>query len=410
MNKRKLYFVALFTVFMLFGVGCSKKNTSQESVELLFWHTFGEGAEIESFNEVVTDFEIAYPDIKINSVRMPFDGLQQQIITAVAGGVAPDVMRMDPTWIGKMASMGALISLDDLVDFNTVKNNALAGPLSSSLLNGKYYGLPLGTNTTVAIWNMDLLESLNISTPPSTIEEVEKLAELYNDPKDEKYFFTIAGTHTWAMLPWFWSLGGKLTDPEFRRSSGYLDSQASIQALNKIASWYQNGIISPAIIGEQPDAWAASTSGNLPLVSDGPWFFTSVETSFKKQATILPEGDGGSVSVVGGEGVVMLEGTKYKEESWVFMQYLMSDEAQLKMAKAGVIPATQTALSLMNTDENEFLGAFIEQLETAQSRIPSENYIEIDNLLGQVFERVIRGDSTAEELLPEVAKTIDTLL
>ncbi|MFA7109423.1 MAG: extracellular solute-binding protein [Sphaerochaetaceae bacterium] len=402
--------VVLLVVSTVYSNGVEEKTAENKPVEILFWHTFSEGKEIETFTQIKKDFEKENPEIKVNSVRMPFDGLQQQVITAVAGDAAPDVMRMDPTWIGKMASMGALVELDRMEGFDDYKKNAVPGPLSSASLEGHYYGLPLGTNTTVAIWNMDLLKAAGITEVPSTIDKLEEMAKKYSNPAEEKYFFTIAGTYTWAMLPWFWSLGGNLTNPEFTQATGYLDSPESIKALSRIASWYKEGLISPAIIGEQPDAWSASTGGKLPLIVDGPWFFSSVTTDFEKKVTMIPSGDGGSVSIVGGEDVVMLEGSKHPEESWKFIQYLLSDNVQLKMANAGFIPTTETALSKLDTSSSPFLGAFVKQLGSTKVRIPSKNYTEIDNLLAMIFEKVIRGKTTADVALKDAAAQVDALL
>ena len=75
-------------------------------------------------------------------------------------------------------------------------------------------------------------------------------------------------------------------------------------ALDTIASWYKDGVISPAIIGEQPDAWGGMSAGNYAMISEGPWFFSSNTTTFATQATAMPTGTAGGISVVGGEDIV----------------------------------------------------------------------------------------------------------
>ncbi len=410
----KKFFIVLSVCGLIlssvYAAGQKENDNSSDAVKLLFWHTFGDGKESASFEKVIELFESENPNITIDSVRMPFDGLQQQVIAAVAGGVAPDVMRMDPTWVGKIASMGGIIALDKLDGFNACKKNALEGPMNTTYLKGNYYGLPLGTNTTVAIWNIDLLKKIGISEIPSTMDELVQVAKNYSNIKEEQYFFTIAGTYTWAMLPWFWSLGGNVTNSDYTKATGYLDSEDSINALEEIANWYQEGIISPAIVGEQPDSWSASTGGTLPMVVDGPWFFTSVDLPFDAKATMIPSGKGGSVSIVGGEDIVMLEGTKHKESAWKFMQFLVSDEAQLLMANAGIIPTTKSAIDKMQIDDSSYLNAFLKQLNSTQVRVPSENYPEIDTYLTTVFEKVVRGEQSSKEALTEAAKKIDELL
>ncbi|MFA7109307.1 MAG: extracellular solute-binding protein [Sphaerochaetaceae bacterium] len=411
MKKLLIVFVVFLMVCStIFANGVSEETTKDQRVEILFWHTFSEGAELDNFNEVVKQFEVENPMIKVNSVRMPYEGLQQQVITAVAGGSAPDVMRMDIIWMGKMASMGALASLDEMEEFDKYKENALPVPLSTNFIKDHYYGLPLGTNTTLAIWNKDLLKENNITYIPKTIDELEKVAKEYSNPEEEKYFFTIGGTYCWTMLPWIWSLGGDISSPDFTRATGYLDSPQTIAALKRIASWYQAGLISPAIIGGQPDAWTAASSGLLPLTIEGPWFITKVDTPFEREVSLIPSGKGGSKSIVGGEDLVLFKDSKHPKEAWKFVQYLLSDKAQLKMAEAGMIPTTKTAIEKLDTSETPFLDTFIKQLESTKIRIPSKNFTEIDNYLIVVFEKIIRGELSAEDALTEAAIKVDELL
>ncbi len=389
------------------------EDTAQEPAEeetIVFWHTYSEGEEAIFLDEIVPAFEAANPGITIESIRMPVDGLQQQVITAASGDATPDVMRMDITWVSQLGQMGALEAISSYEGFDAIKENTLSAPMETNYNGGEYYGLPLNTNTTTAVWNMDFLNECGLSEPPSTIDELVALAKQYNDPANEKWVFTIAGTYTWATLPYFWTLGGEITNDDYSVAKGYLNSEASVNALDTIASWYQDGIISPAIIGEQPDAWGGMTGGNYAMISEGPWFFSSNETTFESETTVMPAGDGGSVSIVGGEDLVMFAGSTHKEAAWKFMQYMLSDEAQLAMTHAGMIPVMQSAMDKVDTSDTPYLAAYLDQLETAKPRTPSANWSQIDTILAQAFERVIRGETTAQDALDAAAAEVDALL
>ena len=381
-----------------------------EPETIVFWHTYSEGEEQIFLNEIVPAFEAANPGIKVDAVRMPVDGLQQQVITAASGNAAPDVMRMDITWVSQLGKLGALEPLSAYDGFSAIKDNALSAPMETNYSAGDYYGLPLNTNTTAAVWNMDFLKACGLTEPPKTLDELVALAKQYNDPANEKWVFTIAGTYTWAMLPYFWSLGGNLTSDDYSVATGYLNSDASVAALDTIASWYKDGVISPAIIGEQPDAWGGMSAGNYAMISEGPWFFSSNTTTFATQATAMPTGVAGGISVVGGEDIVMFAGSAHKTAAWKFMQYMLSDEAQLAMTKAGMIPVVKSAMDKVDTSASPYLAAYLEQLKTAKPRTPSANWGQIDTILGKAFETVIRGESSAKDALDAAAAQIDPLL
>lgn len=333
-----------------------------------------------------------------------------RVITAASGDAAPDVMRMDLTWVAQFAKLGALQSVSGLDGFDGIKRNALSAPMETGYYGGEYYGLPLNTNTTTAVWNMDLLKEFGAAEPPATIDELVALAREHNDPANEKWVFTIAGTYSWAMLPYFWTLGGSITNDDYSAATGYLNGADSVAALDTIASWYKDGVISPAIIGEQPDAWGGMTGGSYAMISEGPWFFSSNDTGFETATTSMPAGKGGSVSIVGGEDLVMFRSSKNQEAAWKFMQYMMSDEAQLAMTGAGLIPTMKSAADKMDTSKTPYLKGYLTQLETARARTPSSNWSQIDTILGTAFEQAIRGEMTAQEALDAAAAQIDPLL
>jgi multiple sugar transport system substrate-binding protein len=89
---------------MILTLACS----ALAETEITFWHTYSEGEEKTFLEQVLPAFEAAYPEIKVNPIRMPYEGLNQQIITAVAGETAPDLVRMDITWVAQFAKLGAL--------------------------------------------------------------------------------------------------------------------------------------------------------------------------------------------------------------------------------------------------------------------------------------------------------------
>src|SRR5207244_3188677 len=78
--------------------------------------------------------------------------------TGIAGGQLPDVLRADIIWVPEFADLGALVAFDESFssDFNALKAQVFAGPLSTNVWKGKSYGLPLDTNTRVLMWNKEV--------------------------------------------------------------------------------------------------------------------------------------------------------------------------------------------------------------------------------------------------------------
>ncbi|WP_256759932.1 extracellular solute-binding protein [Cohnella sp. WQ 127256] len=395
----------------------SKSSTEPEpepakQVTIEFWHAYGEGEEKVLLDEVIPSFTEKYPNIKINPTRMPTENLKQQVITAVVGGVAPDVMRMDLIWVAEFADQKALLPLDKMFEFDTIKAELFPGPMQTNYYDGQYYGVPLDTNTKVNIYNKAEMNALGTTEPPRTIDEFVELAR--KAKAAEKTLITIGGTNNWDMLPWFWTLGGRITDDTFQNAEGFFNSEASVKAMETVLSWYDEGLISPPILGGEPGTWEGLEQGKYVSINDGPWFF-GIKGEAVKDVMIpakMPYGpDGESHSIVGGQDMVMFAGAKNPDEAWTFTQFMLSEEIQTLMAvKAGVMPTNMKSAKSEQLQGVYYLPAYVAELETAFARTPSAQWGQIEVLIGDAFEKIIRKASPVKEALDQAAKEIDVLL
>ncbi|MFZ5817398.1 MAG: extracellular solute-binding protein [Bacillota bacterium] len=384
-----------------------------EKVTITFWHTYSaDGSENKTMNEVVIPaFQKKYPHITVKAVIQPYDGLHDSLVTAAAGGTTPDVMRMDIIWTPEFAKLGALEMLETYPGFNELKAKVFPGPLATNIYKGKYYGLPLDTNTQVFVYNPEFLSAAGLSAPPKTWDEFKKYLSAFKGQQD-KFGYAPGGTGPWAMLPLFWSLGGNVTNEDYTKASGYLNSADSVAALEELNRLLQEGLFATTLIGGQPGTWDGYKGGNYGALLEGPWFFAILgnELKGKMVGAPVPAGKGGSISVVGGENIVMFKSAKHKEAAWQFIQFLLSDEAQVAMARTGQMPVTHSASANPVMKEAGYYDAYVEQLKTAKPRTPVPAWNKIDKILNDAFESVFRSKATAKEALDKAAKEIDALL
>lgn len=380
---------------------------SDTPIEITFWHTYStDSAENTQLTEtVIPEFEKECPGVTVDSVVMPYDGLHDQLIAAVSGGGLPDVMRMDIIWTPEFADLGVLAPVDDLDGFSDIAATVLPGPLSTNELDGQHYGLPLDTNTQVFVYNDTLID-----TPPTTFDELTDLATTLKG--QGVYGLALGGNGPWNVLPWFWSAGGTVTDDAYTTATGYLDSKDSIAALQWLVDFQNAGLLGPSSTGGSPDSWGGLTAGQYAALSDGPWLVAALNGDMDGvlQASPLPEGPGGSISVVGGENLVMFASSEKQAASWAFEKFLLGDFAQSAMAEVGQIPVTQAGLSSDAITSVPYLAAYVEQLQTAQARTPVPTWPQIDQVLTDAFGAALRGTKTAEQALTEAAAQVDALL
>lgn len=409
MMKKRITAVLLSAMLMAMSVNCVNAEGTQE--EILFWHSYSEGEEKIFKEQVLEPFEEMHPEIKVNAVRMPYEGMDEQFVTAVSGDAAPDVMRMDLTWVPQMSKLGALEKLDTYEGFEELKAGVLENTMSTNLYDGSYYGMPLNSNTTVAVFNKTLLAEYGFDTVPETMDEWLEATDK-TDPQNEKWLFAVqGGDYSWTLLPFLWTLGGTLTDETFSTATGYLNSSETVAALECICSWYSEGIIGPAVVGEEPDGWGGMEGNNYGMIVEGPWYYNSSSDTIEKTIpALIPSVEGRSISILGGESLVMTSTGTHKDAAWTFIQFMMGEESQLAMAEAGMIPTTEAALAKVDTTDSPYVAVYMEQLQSANPRTPSAQWPSIKEVLNETFEMVLRGTMTAQDALDAAAIQIDELL
>jgi multiple sugar transport system substrate-binding protein len=382
-------------------------------VTITFWHAYNP-VETKTLNEkVIPAFEEKFPDIKVEAQAVPYDEFRKKLLISIAGGTAPDVIRSDIIWVPELAEMGALVALDELMpDFDEYKGKVFPGPLSTNHWKGHYYGLPLDTNTRVLMWNKEMYEAAGIEAPPKTIDEFLVACEKIKALGKDKYCFADGGTYGWAVLPWIWSFGGDITDPEITKATGYINGSQTVAAYEFLKTLLDKGYLHPGILGPGVDTAGGYAKDEIANLLEGPWMPAIFAAQFPQKEihwALMPAGKGGSISVVGGEDIVIFQQSQHKEAALEFVRFMLSPETQLTMATVGQVPV-RTDVVEQATKEQPYFAIFFEQLKTAKARLPHPNWPKIEDLLTSTGQAILRAEKSAKEALDELAPKVDSLL
>jgi multiple sugar transport system substrate-binding protein len=363
--------------------------------------------------QIIPAFNALFPNVKIDAQQIPDTDMRQKLLTAAAGGETPDVARLDIVQTPEFANLGALAAIDDLIpDFATYSQAFYPGPLATNLFQDKHYGLPLDTNTRVVFYNTALFEEAGIAAAPATFDDfsaaVDKIMAL---GKDGVAAFSEGGTGSWNLLPWLWSNGGGITNADYTQATGVLNGEATVGAVNMLKVWLDSGAMSQTILGGGLATSQEIAEGKVAMIVDGPWMpaiFAAQYPDFKYELATFPAGPGGSISVVGGENIVLFEASKAKDAALAFMQFVATPQPQLAMATTGQMPVL-TELTT-STDVPDFFPPFLTQLQTAQPRTPSPAWTKIDEAVTNATLQALTGEVDAQSALDDAAATIDELL
>lgn len=388
---------------------------AEETVTINFWHHYSaQSAENETLmNVLIPAFEAENPGIKVNAVSHEWAELHDKVLVSANSNALPDVARCDIAWLPEFQKMGILVALDEeMADFADVSGQLLDSAMSTAVIGGHYYALALNTNSKIVFYNTAMLEAADVKVPTTMDEWVEAIKKLSGENANGQQVWgwnepALAG---WNICPFIWSFGGSLTNEDQTAATGYINSPATVKAIETFAELVKAGGITGFNAGDIPMTDGFGT-GRYAMMLEGPWKSAELAGAYPDVAygtAPIPAGEGGSISVLGGEDIAMFNSAN-KEAAWKFMQFMTSEYAETEMAKCGQIPVNKAALEGETVKAADY-APFIEAIQTAKARPTVAAWSEMDNDLQVAMNAVVTGEKTAQEAMDELAAAWDLLL
>ena len=229
MAKHLLFFFVVLTIPMLAFAGGAQEKQAAGPVTLTLWFPAGEITSdtlpFRSGTDPFAEFE-AQNNCKINLVPVDYDTMRQKILTALAGGKAPDLGFVDDSWIGVYISDGSIVQIPDADAKAWLSAVSLEIVALSDTGGGKMYGYPSwGIDAYALTWNKDVFQAVGLdpNTPPKYWQDFrddsKKTAIANPDGTMKRVGYAIRhlGEPAGIVDKWDWLIegaGGKLnTDP-----------------------------------------------------------------------------------------------------------------------------------------------------------------------------------------------------
>lgn len=388
----------------------SLKNNDNQRQELIVWHTYSEEETRVFENELIPIFEKANPEIDIRPVRQSYSAqLKSALISRASSKKPPDIVRMDIAWIPKFIKLDLLHPLNQFERINDLNESIQEESRLAVIKNDSYYGLPLNTNTKVAIYNRELLNQAGYDTPPQTMDEIIKIATKFN------YSIGMYGLAPWESLPYFYSFGGEFFDPTYSQTEGYLNSRESVDAFRKIIHLFKNETLNPNLLNGNSQTWQGVLNGTFFMIDEGPWFYSVNSEEERKKIEKLTVSapfpvTNGRGSIIGGESLVMMKGVRDPNSAWKFMKWMAEKEAQQLMTKTGLIPANKNVDFTKIYEEYPYYQPYMEGIKNSFIRPPIAEWDRIENIYTHYFKLILAGNIEVETGLNKAANEIDQIM
>lgn len=388
---------------------------AEDTVTINFWHHYSaQSAENETLmNVLIPAFEAENPGIKVNAVSHEWAELHDKVLVSAQSNSLPDVARCDIAWLPEFQKMGILTALDEAMpDYAEVSGQLLDSAMSTAMVGGHPYALALNTNSKIVFYNTAMLEAAGVAVPATMDEWVLAIGKLSGENANGQQVWgwnepALAG---WNICPFIWSFGGALTNEDQTVASGYINGPAAVKAVECFAALVKENCITGFNAGDIPMTDGFGT-GRYAMMLEGPWKSAELAGAYPDVAygtAPMPAGEGGSISVLGGEDIAMFN-TANQDAAWKFMKFMTGEFAETEMAKCGQIPVNKAALE-SDTVKNADYAPFIEAIQTAKARPTVAAWSEMDNGLTVAMTQIVTGEKTAQEALDALAAEWDELL
>ena len=414
--------------------------------EITFWAKNDTNmTQVEIYEQAIADFEALYPNIKVNlRLYTDYGKIYNDVITNIATNTTPNVCITYPDHIATyLTGTNSVVPLDDLftdaqyglsgskLRFDSpAQEEIVAQFLQECAFDGHYYAVPYVRSTEACYINKTYVEALGYEVPDvltwDFIWEVSEAAAA----KAEDGTYLLNGQQ--VMIPFIYKSTDNMMIQMLRqRGADYSTAQGEIGIFNEtteellytVADHVATGAFSTFKISGYPANFlnagqcvfaVDSTAGATWMGSDAPLIDISEDklVDFEIAVRMIPQYDPEKPQMISQGPSVCVFNKEDPQEvlaSWLFTQYLLTDEVQIAYScTEGYVPVTSKALE--SAEYQDYLSRCGEDNEQYYEVKIQAAQLLLDNVDNTFVTPVFNGSTslrdTAGQMIENVAKSV----
>ena len=354
---------------------------------------------------------------------------ERQILEFTAQGDL-DLALIDLVWIGEFAEAGWITPLErfiedpELGDPDLNLDGFVPAPFEAfGVWGDTIYGLPFDNYGGLMFYNQCMLEEAGFDAPPETWTE---LLEVYGPaltvPAQNQYAFALQSRRgetqsADSFMRVLWPFGGSLIDEETFEPN--LMSEESLEGLRfrqELMTYMPPGIVDY----DHSEAVEALAQERVAMITEWSSFYATLVDPAQPIGDCLgittePRGPDGLRPALGGFslGVASHRPAAQQEASWLFIQWITSEEMARDYALAGGVSARQSVYE--DEDLLEMFGYFEPLVEAWQTAIPHfrprfAEWPEISEFIAEWGTRMMLGEVSVEEGAQAIDERVGAIL
>ncbi|WP_131113866.1 extracellular solute-binding protein [Lichenihabitans psoromatis] len=361
------------------------------------------------------DFEKANPGTTVNLEFVPYEALFDKIVASkAAGGSGYDVVLYDVIWPAAFARDGVLRDVTDRVKANIDTAKVFDGAWSTSLFDGKYYGLPWILDTKYLFYNTDMLAKAGIATPPKTWDELLADAKIIKDKKIVDYPIVWSWSQAEAVVCDYATITAAHGGTYYNDGKPAFDQGGSLDAVKYMVQSLKDGVSNPNSKEYlEEDVRKVFSAGNAAFALNWTYAYAKAndpaESKIVGKVGVVPApgvaGHTEASAVNGSMGLGITAGSSHPDLGWKYISFLTSQEVQNKYAQLS-LPIWKSSYDdpAVTKGQEPLVAAAKTAISVMSLRPVTPSYQEVSTILQAQIQNALTDKATPDAALAEADK------
>jgi multiple sugar transport system substrate-binding protein len=426
--KILLNLIVLVSFFYSF-ISCNRNNQNNNE-PILYWCS-NNNDEITFAKTITDNWNKNNPDQQVKYQPVPEGRSSEEIIlAAVVGNTTPDIY--SNMWQGDVeayAQAGVLIALDTLKGFNEFLYERCDSSVIEEIksLDGHIYQIPWKINPIMLIYNVNLINELELNGPPKTYSEVFTASKKFQKDFDEDGYVDRWFGYSEVEVTWWQRffdfyplyLAASSGAPLVKNDKAAFNNKYAIEVFAFLQEMYKKNYFSKEKLSARQDVFLAGVTATRFV---GPWEIAHAE-KFKPKGfeyaydfMPVPDDHTGPVYTYGDpKNIVIFKTCKNPQAAWNYIKTMITNEGDLMLLSlTNQLPRRKK----LNQDlffndyftSNPKMRIFAEQSNYVRGTDASPVLKEIFDLISQEYEAcVVYGMKTPEKAINDAADAVNLL-
>jgi multiple sugar transport system substrate-binding protein len=354
------------------------------------------------------DFEKANPNIKVQLTFVPYEQLEEKIITSAQAG-SYDVVLSDGPFTAKFAKAGIIREVPALSAAD--QKDIFTGALASTVYGGKSWGMPWLNDCKYLFYNTKMLKAAGFTNPPKTWDELLAQAKVMKAKNIVKYPIAWSWAQAEALMCDYTvlaaSFGGAMFDA---KGNPTLTAAGNKRALDFMVKTINEGVTNPnSLEFVEDNVLATFANGDAAFGLNWTYMYSGAMDPEKSKVindvgvALIPGSDKAvSATVNGGQPLSISAGCRQEKAAWQYILYMAGRGFQKTYSK-NAVPIWQSLYAdQVVIDYNPVIVKLAgEQYKYLVNRPSLPFYSEFSTDFQVRIQDVMRGKKTSDKALQE---------